>query len=41
MEYFQFFITLEVVWGGENTIDGKLLQYVIHKQIFEFHSIIA
>ena len=40
MEYLQFSIDLQVVWDRENTINTKLLEYIIHKLILEFHSII-
>ena len=40
MEYLKFFIALWVVQSGENTINAKLLEYIINKLIFEFSSII-
>ena len=40
LKYFQFFIALGMVWSRKNAIDVKLLEYVMHKLIFDFCSIV-
>ena len=41
VENFQFIIALWAVRGREDAVYAKLLEYVIHKLILEFHAIVG